>query len=232
MGILKKIKEKIKKHNQLKHGFYKTFDIDFDYSKPLHPEGFDILIKGTNILKKLNIPYTMTFGTLLGMYRDGHLIPHDSDLDLGVHGPIDEKAVIDAFLAKRFKLGCEIRVAGVLQTLVFTTPNETIFDLHIWEELKDGYYCFHDNIGYWKFPKDIFNKFVTKDFNGVELGIPEKAEEVVKILYGSTWNIPKSAKEPWIEENYGIFYNIGDEEKLLKEAKKLRREWKKYRKGI
>jgi hypothetical protein len=59
---------------------------------------------------------------------------------------------------------------------------------------------------------------------------PEKLEEVVKILYGETWNIPKTKKDPWIEENYGIYYNVGSKEKLIKEVKRLRKEWEKIKK--
>ena len=223
MKFIDTIKSKYKDWHEKRYGFYKFFDIDFDYTQPMHPEAYEILKKGGKILTDLNIPYTINMGTLLGMYRDGHLIPHDSDIDIGIHYTKDTERIKKAFLKNGFRLGCEIIVMGKVTTLVFVTPNNTIFDILLWEELKDGYYCFHDNFGYWKMPKECFNKFELRDFNGDMLGVPNDIEGLLVHIYGENWKLPmKSKSKNWFDDYYGSFFHVGSLKKVLAEVKRLR----------
>lgn len=38
------------------------------------------------ILDKLKVPFFLNFGTLLGIYRDGKILPDDKDIDIGILG--------------------------------------------------------------------------------------------------------------------------------------------------
>jgi len=53
------------------------------------------LLKGT--LDAEGIPFFLTYGTCMGLYRDGDFLPEDDDVDLGVLEPIS--------LKRRIKLG-------------------------------------------------------------------------------------------------------------------------------
>ncbi len=41
------------------------------------------------VFDKYGVPFYVVYGALLGMHRDGKLIPHDDDIDLAVIDPID-----------------------------------------------------------------------------------------------------------------------------------------------
>ena len=39
---------------------------------------------GVGVLQELGEPFWLDFGTLLGYYRGGDIIPHDIDIDVGM----------------------------------------------------------------------------------------------------------------------------------------------------
>ena len=44
------------------------------------------LLTTVEIFESLEVKYCVVFGTLLGLYRDGNLIEHDTDTDIASHG--------------------------------------------------------------------------------------------------------------------------------------------------
>ena len=44
----------------------------------------DILSKTEKVMNRLNIPFFLSSGTLLGYYREGKILDHDYDLDVGI----------------------------------------------------------------------------------------------------------------------------------------------------
>lgn len=44
----------------------------------------NLLLKSREILDSLDIPFFLTYGTCLGIYRDKTLLPYDKDIDVGV----------------------------------------------------------------------------------------------------------------------------------------------------
>ena len=47
-------------------------------------------------LTELNVPFFLAFGTLLGLVRDGHLLPFDKDLDIGVSWDLPRGKLLNA----------------------------------------------------------------------------------------------------------------------------------------
>ncbi len=52
-----------------------------------------MIFKTLDILEKYNIPYWLDDGTLLGIVRDGDLIPFDHDADIGIPGEYAEQVI-------------------------------------------------------------------------------------------------------------------------------------------
>jgi len=52
-----------------------------------------MIFKTLDILEKHNIPYWLDDGTLLGIVRDGDLIPFDHDADIGIPGEYAEQVI-------------------------------------------------------------------------------------------------------------------------------------------
>jgi phosphorylcholine metabolism protein LicD len=74
-----------------------------EYSKenaPLYEFSTARGLKHIKTISKEIIPNYNTWinsGTLLGIYRDGGLIPHDTDVDFGITFHIDEKENVNNF---------------------------------------------------------------------------------------------------------------------------------------
>ncbi len=49
-----------------------------------HEKAYALLIKATAMLDRAGVPYHLEGGTLLGLVRDGDLLPWDDDLDISV----------------------------------------------------------------------------------------------------------------------------------------------------
>ena len=73
---------------------------------------FDVAISTENLmgtvkgLDDLGINYRLVFGTLLGIYRDGALIPHDTDVDLAL--PWYELPKLTGYVEHMLTLGYEV----------------------------------------------------------------------------------------------------------------------------
>lgn len=65
--------------------------------------GENVLAASTSILNELGVFHWLEFGTLLGVYRDGRLIAHDTDVDLGLFLGEDTKRIEQGFLKHGFK---------------------------------------------------------------------------------------------------------------------------------
>ena len=71
-------------------GLYKIYEKVFwaivikRRNKGLHQKGYLYLDKIDAAMKKYGVDYFLTYGTLLGIIREGEFIPYDDDIDLGV----------------------------------------------------------------------------------------------------------------------------------------------------
>lgn len=46
----------------------------------------DLVVDSSRVFDAYNITYFLDSGTLLGSYRNGSMIPHDQDADMGIDG--------------------------------------------------------------------------------------------------------------------------------------------------
>ena len=63
------------------------------------------------LIEQLGLTYRITDGTILGIYRDGRLIPHDNDIDIDVlveRGSIEEDRIISGFETAGYMLGRKV----------------------------------------------------------------------------------------------------------------------------
>ncbi len=149
-----------------------------------------ILEEGTDALEKAQIPYWLSAGTVLGLYRDGNLIVEDSDIDVGVTSeiPIEriEEALLDAgFEANRFR-----NSHGVPCQRAFVKDG-LAFDVTIYYP-NGEYYIHHTPGGIIKKPKHLLEDLQTISFNGKEYPIPNP-KKYLKWRYGD-WQTPSSGK--------------------------------------
>tara|TARA_R110000772_G_scaffold144512_3_gene254318 strand:+ start:922 stop:1515 length:594 start_codon:yes stop_codon:yes gene_type:complete len=153
------------------------------------------LVDITNILKEHSAVHWIQNGTLLGFYRDGDFISHDTDTDIGV--------VFSTFTPEALK---QLRINGfsVSQFYGYITDSFEIAlvrdgiktDLFFYYENKDSFYhCvfshFQSNISlrhdyeYEKFGVKI------KNYLGHDFFVPEDELKYIVATYGTEWKTPQ-----------------------------------------
>ncbi len=148
------------------------------------------------------IEHFVFFGTLLGLVRDGDIIPHDDDIDFYV--PTEQRsAVIERLKATDF----------IIEEGVF--PNDTDYFLQAYR-LIDGvkiyidFYLYQSNgtadfiVDRWNFlarpevdathlhiPKSLIYPLKTARFFDCDIVMPAKGAELCAFLYGADWQTPR-----------------------------------------
>jgi GR25 family glycosyltransferase involved in LPS biosynthesis len=155
------------------------------------------LIDMNDILQKNGQRFLLSFGTLLGVIREGKFIEHDNDIDIGVF--IDDyNQEVEEEILKKFKLKHRL---GSLETgyeVSFTHSETNVnIDIFVYYTEKDfiwspSFFGLCDNaknkMCRWKFSPFNLKKieFLNRMFN-----IPDNPELYLTESYGKDWKIPK-----------------------------------------
>lgn len=139
-----------------------------------------LLCEIAEIFAKHKVVFWLRDGTALGIYRDGTVLPHDDDADLGLWYE-DLPAAEPAFLALMehgFRLYRKTE-----SMLAFLKNNETVE------------FCFsglpETTEVYIKTLETFFRDLSPYTYRGCEFLIPAKTETYLEFAYGKTWRTPK-----------------------------------------
>ena len=182
---LKITKEKIKLHNRENHYRMKK-----------------MLLFTIDQLQKNNIPFWFDAGTLLGIYRDGDLIPWDYDADIGIPA---EYACKVAELRYKFFPRYIIRKRPINNRLV-TGDTRVVKVKAVWEKLQQVnfhidlfcVYKVHDKYRWVDSGvlKQVDSKyFDTQEYiewEGRKIPIPAHTAEYLSLRYGD-WRVPSKS---------------------------------------
>ncbi len=160
-------------------------------------------------LKQAGIPYYVDHGTLLGLIRDGDLLPWDDDLDLSVPAAFTE-ATLNAVQAGRSALPHANDLAWTAETIVDSDLNR-IYGVILSYKEKNRLELRKFAVSLWfMFPQDgqirqYINSapepfFAGHDewaYRGRSYPIPKQARDYLEFHYGS-WQVP--VKDMSLEE--------------------------------
>ncbi|MCK4694510.1 MAG: LicD family protein [Candidatus Cloacimonetes bacterium] len=167
-----------------------------------------IILDAIDILEKNNIPYWLDEGTLLGIIRDGDLLPWDHDADFGVPGEYAEKIlkIQHKFFPKFFVKTNRTKnkwLPGRIRSVKLKTPFERIvrinfhIDLFFKYKINDRYHWIIMNA--LKHSKGkFFDKLDTITWEGRKVKIPSHVEEYLELNYGD-WKTPHPDFDPSVE---------------------------------
>ena len=193
----------------------------FDITKPMPECKYDVLKEGCQILNRLHIPYTLADGTLLGIYRDKQLIPHDTDIDVTVILPVDIPSIIREFTTKGFNIGRMPISYGKVQQIVFY-KNEVLFDIIFYKKISNKIINFCEQDYYLMHDAKHYENISTIKFMDFDYNIPNDVEGWLRKTYGEDWNKPKPKPKDWRIGNAYIAaypYN-GDSYQILSQFQK------------
>lgn len=173
-------------------------------ARRMRKNGLQMLSAANQVFDQLNIKAFLTYGALLGAYRDHGFISYDPDIDLGVLAneiPSDLHQQME-------KVGFQLYRQGVL-------TNEQVFEeTYIYKKLHlDIFYYFQEGEDYysiiarkhetkeWKeanatdgFPCDRsyvpVSDFEKRDFLGLQVYMPVKTDEWLRAIYSDSYMTP------------------------------------------
>lgn len=163
-----------------------------------------LLSEVTTILESCNIPYWLEGGTLLGLRREGRLLPWDNDLDISIHeSEFNKLPLLQNTLKKRgyrvrtrvFEKDSDVFNTGDLRMIKIRTKR--FFGLVKGNVCLDVFIKYTKNEKtYWEIankvknvPSKYYDTFKTFDFKGKPYAIPELTDEYLTYRYGD-WQTP------------------------------------------
>ncbi len=154
------------------------------------PQSTANLFTTVDALENLNIKHSVVFGTLLGIYRDGELIKHDTDSDLAIWLQ-DPNKIIE--LVKNLEDKQLILTRFDYRMITFTRGGDYI-DIYMYRSDKNDsniLNCVH-----------VFGTLSPIDFDGAntvtfhnrKINCVHNPEEYFQNLYGADWKTPIKGK--------------------------------------
>lgn len=140
------------------------------------------------IMKKLNIPFVLVYGTLLGAIRDNGFIVHDEDVDIAINYEYFIVFVkhIHCFNGKGFQIA-RYDERGFISII----KDEEYIDLYFFVDNDNGLSECCNN-----FLLTTFIKNITQiEFYGEKYSIPQQYEMFFLLEYGKTWKTPIEYKQ-------------------------------------
>lgn len=162
----------------------------------------DILFKVAKVMNRLNIPFFLSSGTLLGYYREGKFLDHDYDVDIGIYnkdftqdifnemkkegffnyrnlGKLDTGYEMSFYLRKS-----KIKKYAKIDIFVHNTETVNGKKMIYWSSYKRPDY--KEQIKYRVSYFDIRPVF----FYNIPVNIPLNTEKYLREHYGDNWRIP------------------------------------------
>ena len=166
---------------------------DIEFSHNLYPAPIQQskgLKKIINHLDSLDLKYSLSKGTLLGLFRDDQILPNDIDIDIDIFSIASVYKLINNTNYQIFRT---MVYKGLYTNIVFyDNENQLLIDLAV----------FNDNVNYtphgrFFLNKDLMDNITQRSFDGIEMCVYEP-EYYLKLWYGKDWRIPKAYRKNWI----------------------------------
>ena len=165
-----------------------------------HQRMKNMLLKTIDIFNEKGLKYWLEAGTLLGILRDGDLIPWDYDADIGI--PADSaddimKLRLDFlpnYLIKRRRIKSPW-IPGDMRVIKVKTPWEKIRQINFHVDLFCVYsvqdkYRWIDSNALKHVDRKFYDTLSTIEWEGRTINIPNHAEEYLSLRYGN-WQVPE-----------------------------------------
>lgn len=170
-------------------------------------------------IEKITSDYFLAGGTLLSLFRDKTLLPHDKDIDIGIIGEENLYKLYTYF--KTLPEYTNVHITGMVESKILWVTRELSSDKKIIFELaaqyigKDKIYynremgpCWQYQIGNCAWPKDCILPLASLQVLDTTFSVPGKTEEFLTLFYGSDWQTPKQYTDwrqncPLLKEGWG-----------------------------
>ena len=165
-----------------------------------------MLLDVVDIFNEAELPYTLDAGTLLGIARDGDLIPWDNDLDMML--PVDSIPDLRKLYGKIHKRGWKVsrtytmpfasaawkagqpRVIKIRsRNLLYFGPGSTLLDITIIYK-HEGYYWWEMAKHICRIPASFIDSVDEVGYAGISIKVPHPYKQYLERTYGD-WRTPR-----------------------------------------
>jgi 3-oxoacyl-[acyl-carrier protein] reductase len=160
-------------------------------------------VKFHELMKKIKEPYFLIGGTLLGCKREGHLLIHDKDIDIGFPDEATLYRVVEKLKYENYFEGLStpggVRNGKLAWARKYPGENTQVaFELQA--HYRQGDKVFYNRPmgpswpwreGRCEWPEHLFNKFDSVEAYGLKWPTPSPIEEFLVSFYGSEWKVEK-----------------------------------------
>ena len=179
-----------------------AYDITLEGENLVQAE--NLLSEVTSIFESCNITYWLEGGTLLGLRREGRLLPWDNDLDISIHeSEFNKLSLLQNTLKKNgyrvrtrvFEKDSEVFKKGDLRMIKIRTKcffgilkGNVCLDVFIKYTKNDKtYWGIADT--FMSVPAKFYNSFKKIKIKGKNYSVPERTDEYLTFRYGN-WQTP------------------------------------------
>jgi hypothetical protein len=153
-------------------------------------EAHDALRLGVEALDAAGATHWITYGTLLGLVREGRLLPHDDDIDIAVMSGADAS-----------RITAEMERRGLRRTLEEAGPDGVSKLKYALGPVVVDLFMVHDEGAAWADYCRLATRSLVRDthppvtvrrrqLDGLDLPVPGDAETYLVHLYGPGWRQP------------------------------------------
>jgi tetratricopeptide (TPR) repeat protein len=144
-------------------------------------------------LDENDIPFFLSDGTLLGIHRDGELLSHDHDIDIGLSWDIPRQELVNLISqSENFAISEDQLLSGKFDWNIPVShkTNGVSIDFFFFKPEGEFLDCGLDHLPnpmVWR-----FSAFKTKliQYRGNDYAVPENPEQYLIEAYGPNWRIP------------------------------------------
>ncbi|WP_067436870.1 LicD family protein [Nocardioides jensenii] len=165
-----------------------------EHTQPL----LDSMRSVVDALAEAGVEAFMAYGTLLGAVRQGGLIGHDSDADLGYVSRHDQPAdaILESFRLQRAltAMGYPVtRYSGLAFKVLVTESDGAVRGLDVFGGfLRDGLLYLMGEVGH-PFRADWIFPTTEIEFEGRPFPAPAQPDHLLEAMYGPSWRVPDPA---------------------------------------
>jgi len=181
----------MKKEIMTDNGIYSYEEVElYEGRKLLNPEiGKKNLLDFKKVMEKHGIVFGLWFGTLLGAVREKNFIEYDEDIDIFVLNE-DRQKVLNALFDLE-KIGLKVARYNEKKGLLSIIRDDEYIDIYFYRKVLNT-----RRMGINTLEAKYLEHMDTLDFLGDVFPVPANVEEVLTVLYGEDWRVPKRDGKP------------------------------------